>query len=484
VSDGLSVENLLSLDASPVPDLVYNTFLQQLQASPSVHSTFFGSTPAAPVAPNDPGWTDSIATALVCSSMARSSMYGFSGTVNGGAADAYWTNALNSPGGLQVGAALYDWAFPSHCTGGGHSFQDYLLNQPQGWAQQLADRVVSAPYIDTMINKLIPGDPNWLVKLNVTFYKLHRLDPQQQQRAVAAWKSAYPAAIEQWPTYNYLAVSRFQANQFLGQVNTAIGVGKDDQYCTVTSGGLPICTYWTDYGLAVVDFLGGTPKRLGFRTGRDPDNHPSRRPGGCFLPGSPVHLESGETLPIHEVEQGDRLLAHNGHVGEHTGEIVALELHEEIPVYGINELEPFFSAGHLFWTNDGWKALEPEIALAENPQRSVGKLDVGDVVHRIRAVAPLSYDEVPIERITGRLLGPGERLHGMHLLGAGSYHVHGFLVAMNYPQITEQRLTDGFAKLSPEERRHLADALEPVMVLLRKAIGDFIEQPIRRSLAQ
>ena len=41
MSDGLSVDNLMALDASQVPTQVYNTFVAQLQASPSVHGTFY-----------------------------------------------------------------------------------------------------------------------------------------------------------------------------------------------------------------------------------------------------------------------------------------------------------------------------------------------------------------------------------------------------------------------------------------------------------
>jgi hypothetical protein len=478
----LSVENLYALSDAAVPGQVYGVFVNQLQAAPSVHGTFFASTGTPPIGPVNPGWVDGVAIALVCSSIARSSLYGFARTVNGGTADARWRSWLDGTTGLASGQALYDWAFPAYCTADGQSFQQYLASDPASWGAQLADEVTSGPFINTMINKLIPADPNWLRKLNLVFYKLHRLDPAQEQRAVAVWHDAYPPAIEQWQSYNYLASAYFSPTQFLGQVNAAISVGKDEQWCTVVNG-LPYCNYWTEYGDAVVSFVNGPASQAGLATGQKPDNEVPYSPAGCFLPGTPVHLHDGTTVAVEDVAAGHRVLARDGVVATHTDERVEIDVAVPLPVYGFNELEPFFSAGHLFATPEGWKAIDPEIARAENPTRAVGKLEVGDIVYRVRDGEPFGYDEVRIERLTGTLLEDGARLHGMHLDGAHSYHAHGFLVAMNYPMITERRLTDGFATLSPEERAALAETFEHAMPLIRKALGRFVERPLRRALS-
>jgi hypothetical protein len=481
----LSVENLYGLAADGVVGQVQSAFTTQLQLSPSVHSTFFGSVTTAWPGTPATDWTDSVAAALACSAIARSSLYGFSATVNGGAADGYWQGQLAGSSGLAASQALYAWAFPTYCTDGqGTTFQAYLTNNPTGWAAQLGDELTSTTFINTDLNKLIGNDPNWIYKVNLAYYKLHLLDPTQEQRVVQAWTAAYSGAVEQWQTYNYLT-GLFAPDAWIGPVNAAIGVGKDDSYCSTGGVGVPICSYWTDYGLGVVSFLSGKPAGLGLTTGAKPNNEVDGTGGGggCFVAGSPLHLHGGETIPIETAGAGHRVLARAGSVGVQTEEQVVIETRAQVPIYGLNDDEPFFSAGHLFWTKDGWKAFEPAIALYENPSRTVGKLEIGDVVHRLRNGTGPEYDEVEIERFTGRLLDPGERLYGMHLDGASTYHVHGYLVGMNYPMITEQRLAAGFAALSPEERALLARTLEPAMPLLRKAVGRFIEEPLRRSLA-
>jgi hypothetical protein len=48
-------------------------------------------------------------------------------------------------------------------------------------------------------------------------------------------------------------------------------------------------------------------------------------------------------------------------------------------------------------------------------------------------------------RITSRILDLGTKLYDLHLLdGHRSYHANGYVVAMNYLQITEHRLREGF----------------------------------------
>jgi len=199
--------------------------------------------------------------------------------------------------------------------------------------------------------------------------------------------------------------------------------------------------------------------------------------------GTPVLLAGGSTKNIEAVAEGDDVIAEHGAVSTRSDETVLIPLEDDEEIYGINELEPFFSAGHLFLTAEGWKAIDPATALEENPTgRIVGRLEVGDVVFRVASLEPFAYERVRIERIATRTLSAGAMLHGLHLLGARSYHAHGFCVAMNYPMLTAKRFADGVAKLSADERRLLATQLESVMPLLKKALGSFIEAPLRRAL--
>lgn len=489
----LSVENLIALGADGASEQVVSVFTQLLENAESVHGTFFSGTGAAPV--NLPGewsgWVDDVATALLCSSMAHTSMYNFAATVNGPRADAYWQEQLRPTVGnvggstvLAVAQWLFAWAFPTHCGDGTNTFALYLP-EAKRWATALADEMTDPTTIDTWIDKYIGQDPRWLEKLNLIFYKLHLLDEAEEARTVAAWKSAYPAAIEQWQTYNYLAGDSFTSTMFLSEVNGAIGVGKAGEHCEEEPGPDPelICDYWTDYGDAVVSFLGGRPAQMGLGTGADPEARvEGQQGGGCFVPGTPVLLEDGAEIPIEAIEDGHRVLGRDGQVGTHTDERVEFETEVRMVIYGFNEEQPFFSAAHAFWTRDGWKAYAPEVARSENPWPDFGKLERGDVVRRLVSHDPPRYEEVEIERFSSRIAPVGERLHGLHLHGSATYHANGYLVAMNYPVITARRLEDAFATLTDAERELLAADLERAMPLIRENLGAWLEGPLLRSI--
>jgi hypothetical protein len=263
----LTIDTLLALSADAVPGQVRESFTASLQRAPSVHGTFFSSAGPAPRdPPADIGWLDGVASALVCSAIARSSLYEFSRTVYRERADAYWQGELAGANGLAVSQRLYGRLFPMWCRDGhGTSFYDFLLDNPGGWGDQLARTVTQNTYINVELNKLVAIDPNWLSKVNLVYYKLHHLDPAQEQRVVAAWTAAYPEAIEQWSTYNHLA-GMFQPDAWIGPVNAAISVGTNVDH--------PMGDHFTitDYGVAVVAFLSNTASNLNLKSGAPPKN--------------------------------------------------------------------------------------------------------------------------------------------------------------------------------------------------------------------
>lgn len=116
-------------------------------------------------------------------------------------------------------------------------------------------------------------------------------------------------------------------------------------------------------------------------------------------------------------------------------------------VYGINQTKPFFTAGHVFHTTTGLRAIDPKIALIENDWLEVGTLRIGDEVLRLpqdwnssKASSSMSYDVVTIESLPSELTA-SSHVYGLHLReGLRSYHANGFLVALNYPELTVQRL--------------------------------------------
>jgi len=124
----LTIDTLLALSADAVPGQVRESFTASLQRAPSVHGTFFSSAGPAPQdPPADIGWLDGVASALVCSAIARSSLYEFSRTVYRERADAYWQGELAGANGLAVSQRLYGRLFPMWCRDGhGTSFYDFL----------------------------------------------------------------------------------------------------------------------------------------------------------------------------------------------------------------------------------------------------------------------------------------------------------------------------------------------------------------------
>jgi hypothetical protein len=355
------------------------------------------------------------------------------------------------------------------------------------------------------------------------------------------WTKAYPdkSIVNTWNRRTFIPAQSFSRvpDQFIGQVNAAISVrSKTGTSFTSGQGGMAGSPgrSWDRYGfgVAVANYLNGKPKELGLTTGTSPDNDPDKG-AGCFVAGTIVQLADGREMAIEEVREGHRVVGKDGGISTQTGERVILELEQGEYIYGIDDGtrqdEPFFSAGHLFWTPQGWKAIDPAIARLENPQRDVSELKPGDVVFRLRATggtgstneppqwaagpaesesvgtiacptlnevpraagpsitglrSHLAYDEVCIRAFTRAYLPEGGRLYGLHLVdGPNSYHANGYLVAMNYPHFTVQRLAHGFARLSEAERRHLERCLTEVMPLLKHSVGPFIETALRRALA-
>lgn len=283
----LSVENLYNLKNAPVIQRLQDVFLNQLEFSPSVHNVFFPSATLPPVDSADPLWVDKVATALVCSSVASSSLYGFSKTINKSSADSYWTSQLDSsPGAWKVSQQLYWYFFPDYCQVDGVTFKQYFQDNPRLWGQQLLTKVTEPSFINTEVQKIIGSDPYWLQTLNLVFYKLYRLqrmlvppvfDDSWAKAVLDMWSRAWPdKGIDiLWETYNFLHSNLFQSDYFLQQVNAAIsvqtvtrmkpGVGEGHHFNQVVG--------QYGYGLAVLPFLSGPAKDAGFTTGINPDNY-------------------------------------------------------------------------------------------------------------------------------------------------------------------------------------------------------------------
>ena len=275
--NALTVQDLYNLNDAVVKKEVVRIFANQLKASPSVSKLFFGSEPADTINWPYAEFTDNVACALVASAVSRSASWGFNKTVDQTKADAYWQTQLASADAVKAGQWLYELFFPEHCHNEKQTFQQYLDDDPAKWATKFAAHLTSNNYINVEMLKLFAGKANWLQSLNLSLYKLHRLNPLSVPPVVEIWKNAFPdkGIAANWETYNYFPIVNFQGDQFVAQANQAINVkisksrripGKPPLMPDMTS---------TDiyYGKAVEDFLKGKPARFGITTGRGPDNH-------------------------------------------------------------------------------------------------------------------------------------------------------------------------------------------------------------------
>ncbi len=494
--EGLSVTNLYELGDKNIGAIIKDTFIKQLQSSPSVKDVFFHDSIASYVPPINAQFVDNLACAVVCRSLSQTSLFGFSKTVDYQKCDNFIRTQFAGPNVDIETSYLYDYFFPITCTSDGHSFQEYLGQSGANWAKKFSAYVMTDQFLNVEIEKLIAGEPHWLYHLNLILYKLSRLDSSLVPTVEQSWKKKYFDLRFDWSSFKRFLLSDLSTDEFLSQIGSAISssgrvISKPRLYPGSPHGiQLPTPVFTpgkTVYGENVCSFLKDKPRVLEFVTSQQPDNvvetgGGSSSPLGCFVGDSLLLLEN-DTIPIKKVTHKDRVVALNGAISTHTDERVITELKHEAFIYGINDDKPFFTAGHPFWTSAGWKAIDVTAALEENPSIEVKELKIGDSVQKIKSLNPLTYQSIQITQLTKSILSAGSKVYGLHLHdGPSSYHVNGYCVRMNYPIITERRLFDGFLKLSEAERALILRQLTPVMPLLTKAIGSFIEEPLRRSL--
>jgi hypothetical protein len=97
---------------------------------------------------------------------------------------------------------------------------------------------------------------------------------------------------------------------------------------------------------------------------------------------------------------------------------------------------PFFTAGHVFHTTTGLRALNPTLAMRENPWADVGRLENGHVLLRLNTENN-SYEPVVIRSISTQIMDELTHVYGIHLReGRRSYHANNYLVAVNYPEVS------------------------------------------------
>lgn len=137
------------------------------------------------------------------------------------------------------------------------------------------------------------------------------------------------------------------------------------------------------------------------------------------------------------------------------------ELSPKLMLYGFNDEQPFVTAGHIFFTTAGPKAIDPSIAQAENPSVVVNQLGIGDVLYRLDETRK-AYTKVCITSFSVAP-APGEWVYGLHFRqgahGGARYHANGYLVAANYPELTMKRFSDRLAALPRRQQKAVVESV-------------------------
>ena len=348
------------------------------------------------------------------------------------------------------------------------------------WAKKFAAVITSKPWLSINvaadIAKADPSDP-LVRKVNFALLKIHLLDNSYVQSVTKAFQEHAPGFVPNWNNYDYIRYS-FAPDDIIGDVQKAINVEHSESPAPSPYGGGG--AWWAYHGTAVRNFVNSYCPGMNLATGKQPDNE-QRGVYSCFTKETQITLASGKQLPIEQVTAGTKILAHGGDISTVTEEDVQNHAPDGHYTFGINEDEPFFAPSHPFWTTDGWKCLFPAPATEENPHMDFKQLQIGDIVFRIVPnTDTLMYKPVRIRKISMKRVDCPFTFYGLHLDGVRSYHANGYVVAANYPVLTEKRIKESFQKLSEEEQLKVSDGLRSMVPELNKLFGGWLEQSLTK----
>ncbi|KAF4958438.1 hypothetical protein FGADI_2360 [Fusarium gaditjirri] len=204
--------------------------------------------------------------------------------------------------------------------------------------------------------------------------------------------------------------------------------------------------------------------------------------GTCFIAGTKIITKSGKKL-IEDLEENDWVLTNgaNDEWGLVSDERVVIPVDSPV-IYGFNGEAPFFTAGHVFHTTTGLRALDAELAMKENPWAEVGRLSAGHILYRL-AKDGRTYDKVPILDINWRQMPEVHEVYGVHLReGRRSYHANDYLVMVNYPEITLKRICSTLATFSPEDQVRLLQSLKELNPLFERFGIATVSEMVQREV--
>ncbi|KAM0513498.1 hypothetical protein ACHAPE_007760 [Trichoderma viride] len=202
---------------------------------------------------------------------------------------------------------------------------------------------------------------------------------------------------------------------------------------------------------------------------------------GCFRAGTMVWARDDQK-PIESFVEDDQVLtrADSSEYGICSDEKVMVPTSGNVVLFGINELEPFVTANHVFYTTTGLRAIDPIAAQHENPWLQVGTLKMGHVL--LRTSDGKSYERVPVGRITSASVAC-ESVHGLHLRsGLRSYHANGYLVHLNYPEITIASIGKLLRNIPTYQRWQLLQSIKELEPIFSKFGAGFVSDLLSKEL--
>jgi hypothetical protein len=207
--------------------------------------------------------------------------------------------------------------------------------------------------------------------------------------------------------------------------------------------------------------------------------------GGCFVPGTKVLTSDGQQISIDSIQEGTPILtrADTNEFGWASDERVEISIEgQDVDLFGFNNDDPFFTCNHVFMTTGGHRALHPEGAMRENPYLEVGHLKVGDVVYQ--CTDGKTYQTITINKITVKK-ATSTFVYGVHLReGLRSYHANGYLVYLNYPEITLASLGRSILSMPQDEQLKMLLSLYELGPLLERFGGPVVLNAFHKQLAE
>jgi len=204
--------------------------------------------------------------------------------------------------------------------------------------------------------------------------------------------------------------------------------------------------------------------------------------GGCFRAGTMVWTRGGQKL-IEELQENDDVLTRvdTGEYGICSNEKVRIPTSGTVQLFGINSSDAFFTANHVFYTTTGLRAIDPIAAQRENPWLQVGTLKIGHILFRTSDGA--AYERVPVERLEGSQV-ECDHIYGVHLRsGLRSYHANGYLVHLNYPEITIASVAKLLQAIPSEQRLKFLGHIKELEPVFAKFGAGFVSDLLSQELS-